>query len=100
MNGNSVTHVARISSSPEIKDNSIKILDQLEKQGFAITNNAVTFRFFARRVLDLRRAKKLYITIGSPIEASMGLKHFIQLNPDYRFERVGDFGFRLIYRYG
>ena len=88
-----------MNSTPKMKYEVQLILDQLEKKGMATTHDPKAFRYFANKVRFYREKNQIWITTGCTIEQKLGIKHVIQINPDYKFERINDLCFKLVYRY-
>jgi hypothetical protein len=91
--------VLPMNSTPELKYEIGLILDQLEKRGTATTKSQPAFRFFSNKTSAMREANQLWLTTGCAIEQRLGIRHVIQVNPDYLFERCDECSFKLVYRY-
>jgi len=94
-----IAKVAPMNSTPEFKYEVGVILNQLEKKGYATTSDVQAFRYFSKQVRCMREQKQLWVTTGCAIEQRNGIKHVIQINPDYKFTRVDELTFKLTYRY-
>ena len=88
-----------MSASPKLKYEIELIINQLEKKGYATTNDKPAFRYLSCKLRDVRDKKMLWFTTGCAIEQKNGIKHVIQVNPDFKFERVNGMSFKLTYRF-
>ena len=91
--------VMPMNATPKLRYELELILIQLEKKGCATTNDRPAFRYFSCKVKDAREKNMIWITTGCAIEQKLGIKHVIQINPDFRFEKVNGMSFNLVYRY-
>lgn len=88
-----------MNATPKLKYEIELIVNQLEKKGYATTNDRPAFRYFSCKIRDVREKNMIWITTGCAIEQKLGIKHVIQINPDFKFVRVNGTSFNLVYRY-
>lgn len=91
--------VAPMNTTATLRYEIELILNQLESKGFATTKDMPSFRYFSNKVAECREKGMIWMTTGCAIEQRIGVKHVIQINPDYIFERVNGFSFNLKSRY-
>lgn len=90
-----IVKVCTMTACPEIKYEIEKILQQLDSKGLAITKSAKTFRMFSSKTKRLREEGYLYLTTGCAVEVKRGIRHVIQINPDFKFSRINEHSFRI-----
>jgi len=94
MTGRGVIKIVSLRTPPPLKISLKQILDQLEKQNYAITSDTNAARIFSRNTLKYRREGSLISSKGL-VPSNNKNVYVFSLKPLIRIKRHGDFTFRL-----
>ena len=82
---NKIIKVIRMKTPDDIKDEMRKVLDRLEKENFASTDNVAVMRLFPRFIPDVyKRDNTIFCKEG-----------VIFVKPTYYIERCSDYSFKI-----